>query len=137
MTNDNYPWHSFRETSASNLLKKILTFRDIFQHYLWHYVVHRKTSDFYMLLLCISFSRSLAKMRKNKQDMVDYDLLRVWNIFFFVLYITDGSRAKRYRAVLSACCHGYNYIRRQKRSRDLSLDPFFLYLFQEADVTRD
>jgi len=127
----------FRKTSASNLLK-ILT--PIFQYYLWHYVIHREISDFCVLLLCISLSRSCSKEKKinRKLDVVDHDLCMKYFLFrlLYTIYITDDSRAISSGRVLSTCCHGYNYIRRQKRSRDL-FGSFFLHLFQEADVTRD
>jgi len=120
----------FRRTSASNLLK-ILT--PIFQYYLWHYVIHREISDFCVLLLCISLSRSCWKEKKinRKSDVVDHDLCMKYFLFhlLYTIYITDDSRAKRYRAV------GYyphavtaTIIYGDKNDREISLDPFFFTL---------
>lgn len=66
-------------------------------------------------------------------------ICNVYEIFSFSSFILLTGQSRETISsgkVLSACCHGYNYIRRQKRSRDL-FGSFFLHLFQEADVTRD
>lgn len=54
-------------------------------------------------------------------------------IFSLSSFVTDDSFQTKQSSgrILFACCHGYNYIRLQKRSRELFVDSFFYTYFRK------